>query len=252
MAAPLGHGHGVAAGGGGLHREPLEAQGRAEQVGDVGLVVDHQDPGRRRSPFHVRRCDGPGPARPAGRRSGPAAPSAGAAPRAAPHQDPAGPLAGPPGHEEQGLDHDVHRHLGLALDPVDEPDGHLGHLPAVLEDLVDHLDLEPVALGPHRAEVDAPQDLGPVGPEPRRRVGDVQPEEQRRRRRCRPGTAAGGASASWGSTRPGRSATPPRGRRPRASGATRPGRASGSCERSASISTKASQPRSRPQANPAR
>ncbi len=51
-------------------------------------------------------------------------------------------------------------------------------MPAVLEDLQDHLDLEPVPLGPHLVEVDPAQGLGPVGPEARRRVRDVQAQQQ--------------------------------------------------------------------------
>ncbi len=47
VAAPLGQRHGVAPGGGGLHGEALEAKRGAEQVRDVRLVVDHEDPGQR-------------------------------------------------------------------------------------------------------------------------------------------------------------------------------------------------------------
>ena len=45
--------------------------------------------------------------------------------------------------------------------------------------LIDHLDLEPVPLGPHGPEVDAAQGLGPVGAEPRSGVVHPQPQHER-------------------------------------------------------------------------
>ena len=65
VVAPLGQRHGIAPGGGGVDRETLEAQGGAEQVGDVGLVVDHQDPGQRAHPSMFSDGDPHDPANPA-------------------------------------------------------------------------------------------------------------------------------------------------------------------------------------------
>ena len=90
------------------------------------------------------------------------------------------PAQAPPRHQAERLDHDERRHLRLAGLAVDEADRHLGDGGAVLARPVRHLDLEAVALGPDAVEVEPAQDLGRVGPVPRRRVGHAEAEHRRR------------------------------------------------------------------------
>src|SRR5207245_1651048 len=80
---------------------------------------------------------------------------------------PAGPetaLQTPPGDEHERLDDDPGRHLGPAERTVAKLDGDLGQDSAGPLDLVGHLDLEAVAVGPHGGEVDALQGPAVVGP----------------------------------------------------------------------------------------
>src|SRR6266508_3186996 len=63
----------------------------------------------------------------------------------------------PPGDEDERLDDDPGRHLRPAPCAVAELDGHLGQETSGPLDLVGHLDLEAVAVGPHSGEVDALQ-----------------------------------------------------------------------------------------------
>ena len=105
-----------------------------DHVGDVRLVVDDQDAHR------PVTAVGSGPGSAAGRlRAG---------------SDQA--LEPPPGHQAQRLDHDEHRHLRLALHPVDEPDR-----------------------APRRSR---PR---PAGPRRSSRSGSRSPRPGRRRGRCR-------------------------------------------------------------------
>src|SRR5512145_1094496 len=60
----------------------------------------------------------------------------------------------PPDHEEC-FAHDGPRHLGAALKPVREDDGHFGDAHALSPNLVGHLDLKAVAIGAHGIDVDA-------------------------------------------------------------------------------------------------
>src|SRR5438477_2915120 len=77
---------------------------------------------------------------------------------------PAAALEAPPGDEDERLDDDPGRHLRPAQRAVTELDGHLGQDPARPGDLVGHLDLEAVAVGPYGGEIDAFQGPAVVGP----------------------------------------------------------------------------------------
>src|SRR5205814_5816296 len=71
----------------------------------------------------------------------------------------------PPGDEEHGLHDDVRRHLRCAAYAVDELDRHLDDPTAELRHSMRHLDLEPIALGPHGVGVDPAKQIAAVGPE---------------------------------------------------------------------------------------
>ena len=110
------------------------------------------------------------------------------------------------------------RHLGLAGAAVDEGDGDLDHPAALVDEAVGHLDLEAVAVGPHVAEVDPPEGVGPVGPVAGRRVVHGQAQRQRgvpvapaRQERPPPGPVRRGAAGHV--PRPDGDVGPVRGRR---------------------------------------
>ena len=136
---------------------------------------------------------------------------------------------------------------------VDEGDGDLDHPAALADQAVGHLDLEAVAVGPHVAEVEPTQGVGPVGAVARRRVVDGQAERRARRTGC-PSATGRPAAGSSPAIEP-----PATYRDPMATSAPCIGRRhqrraapAGSWERSASISTRMSKPRSSPAAKPAR
>ena len=112
---------------------------------------------------------------------------------------------------------------------------------------VGHLDLEAIALGPDGVEVEPGEQRGRVGPEAGGGIGDAESEEGRGVDVAGRATAAAGARPSLGITPPGMYREPMTSSLPSAKGATRDGSASGSWERSASISMQASKPRSSPQ-----
>ena len=162
--------------------KPSNSRPADEQVGDVGLVVDDQDPVLLGHPTMIAdgRPKRPRPPRRLRRRHGHPRPAPSVGPGAA-GRPPAGP--GPTPHQvtrpraSTTMADDILDSPDL---PVDEADRHLDDRGPGLLGPIGHLDLEPVALGPHPFEVDAGEHGGRVGPEPGRRVGHPEPEHRRR------------------------------------------------------------------------
>ena len=205
--------HGLGAGGRHLDREALEARAPVdEQVGDVRLVVDDQDPLLLRHAPHDRRstlADSAAPevsARRDGcrRALGPAAARC-RAERAAHRRD----ASAPPGHQASAsttMAEDIFDSPDLAVDEADRDLDDRGAGPLGLGRSSRSGTRTPRP-GPRRGR-SAQSTRGRVGPEPGRRVGHPEARARPRRRRCRPWTAGGGASVQLGIEPPGHVARP--------------------------------------------
>ena len=86
----------------------------------------------------------------------------------------------------QGLGDDRPAHLALAVLALHERDRYLDDAEPGRQRAAGQVDLEAVALGVHRAQVDRVQHVGAVGAEAGGRVADRHPQQRPRCRRCPP------------------------------------------------------------------
>ncbi len=146
----------------------------------------------------------------------------------------------PAGDQQHRLGDDPARHLRLAVLPVAEHDRRLHHPVAGPHEAPHELGQEGVALGAGAGRVDGPQRVGPVGPEPRRAVPDLQAAGPATCSGCPSATAARRWTGQSTVSPPGTYREPMTASAPASSRRSRSGSEAGSWEKSTSMETMAS------------